>query len=509
MRQFILFAILFVLGGSAFGQLSVTAWNPADGTTGVPTTATLSITFSGAIDTTQKLGDDGLGIITNIDTLTAEWYSTDRQTVYFNVRLGSNRVYFVCIYWVPGVGGTNLTNPSVMTFTTASAFPTPGYQVSGTVSGGTSGFSPAYSLVALADGPMTEGKPNIIIGTLANASGLFSFSGIPAGTYWPLAIKDGNGDGYLDPTGGDPLGTGDSIKVVNAAVTDINLVYTVVAPVSFHESLEKSGTIPSSTLPSDKTLLMCYCWDVDTTGRASHWNFYYSSASTGKYYIAEVGPMDLHVDSVTAPDAQWFKDKRPITAPATAARSESVIVHAENAGGRAWRYAANPGGGAIFKLSMSLMDMRTSQFTGLLVDPSKNYWGVEYEFGTYPRPDSFAQIRVKRFIADFTTGEIISASTAVDDDSPGAAPSTMVLSQNYPNPFNPTTTVSWQLPEAAKVRLTVYDLLGRQVALLANETQEAGVHMATWNALGMASGVYYYRLETGGRSEMKKMVLMK
>jgi hypothetical protein len=83
------------------------------------------------------------------------------------------------------------------------------------------------------------------------------------------------------------------------------------------------------------------------------------------------------------------------------------------------------------------------------------------------------------------------------------------LAQNYPNPYNPTTVVSYQLPVAGAVRLVVYDILGREVAVLVDEKQGAGSYSAHWDARGFASGVYFYRLQAGEFAETKKMILMK
>jgi hypothetical protein len=506
MRLIALFALFVLFISPTFAQLTVSSWSPGDGSTSVPTTTTLSITFSAPVDTTQKLGDD-LGLISNIDTIDGMWYSTDRRTVNFKARLATDRVYFVCVYWAPGDGGATITVPQIATFTTASAYPSPSYSITGTVSGGSSGFSPAYSLVALADGPLISGKPNLLMGTVANAAGVFSFSGMPAGTYWPIAVKDGNGDGYLDPSDGDPIATGDSIKVVNTAISGIGLTFTVMGPISYYEALDKVATIPTSSIPADKILHMVRCWELDTTGLASNWNFYYSSPSSHKYYEVEAGTMDLWVDSVSANDALWFSYMKPITSPATAAPPESIIVRTENAGGRTWRTVANTGG-LSFKVQVFLGYLRYTQFAGMAFDTSKVSWGVEYELGTYPRPDSFVQVRTKKFVADYATGTIL-AFTGVNKQGTNEIPSVMTLDQNYPNPFNPTTILRYQLPVAGVVRLAIYDLLGREVAVLVNGQQESGVHTAIWNAHGMASGVYYYRLEAGTNSEMKKMVLVK
>jgi len=83
------------------------------------------------------------------------------------------------------------------------------------------------------------------------------------------------------------------------------------------------------------------------------------------------------------------------------------------------------------------------------------------------------------------------------------------LSQNSPNPFNPVTGVSFSLPEATHVRLTVYNLLGQVVATLADRHYETGYHSVSWDASNVASGMHFYRLVTDRFSSTKKMVLLK
>jgi hypothetical protein len=93
-------------------------------------------------------------------------------------------------------------------------------------------------------------------------------------------------------------------------------------------------------------------------------------------------------------------------------------------------------------------------------------------------------------------------------------PGSYVLGQNYPNPFNPTTTISFSIPQRSNVRLDIYDILGKQVATLVNESREAGNWNVEWNGLNrngqhIASGVYFYRLEAGSFTSVKKMVMLK
>ncbi len=81
--------------------------------------------------------------------------------------------------------------------------------------------------------------------------------------------------------------------------------------------------------------------------------------------------------------------------------------------------------------------------------------------------------------------------------------------ENYPIPFNPTTTISYKLSSDGYVTLKVYDALGREVATLLNESQEAGIHSVTFNASRLPSGVYFYRLTGPGVNQTKKMLMQK
>jgi subtilisin family serine protease len=88
-------------------------------------------------------------------------------------------------------------------------------------------------------------------------------------------------------------------------------------------------------------------------------------------------------------------------------------------------------------------------------------------------------------------------------------PKIFSLAQNYPNPFNPTTKIQYSIPKAGTVKLVVYDLLGRQVTTLVNERKQAGVYSASFDGTNLASGIYFYRIEAGDFTAVKKMVLIK
>jgi hypothetical protein len=88
-------------------------------------------------------------------------------------------------------------------------------------------------------------------------------------------------------------------------------------------------------------------------------------------------------------------------------------------------------------------------------------------------------------------------------------PNTYSLSQNYPNPFNPSTRIEYSIPKDGHVLLGVFDILGRQVAVLESGVKPAGSHSVTFDASGLASGVYLYRLEVDRFTIVREMLVVK
>jgi hypothetical protein len=96
-----------------------------------------------------------------------------------------------------------------------------------------------------------------------------------------------------------------------------------------------------------------------------------------------------------------------------------------------------------------------------------------------------------------------------DDDVRNARPAQFSLSQNYPNPFNSSTIIRFDVPVTSFVTLGVFDLLGKEVAVLVNEEVKAGGHERTFDGRGLASGVYLYRIQAGSVVQTKKLILLR
>ena len=98
-----------------------------------------------------------------------------------------------------------------------------------------------------------------------------------------------------------------------------------------------------------------------------------------------------------------------------------------------------------------------------------------------------------------------------------SSPLSFILNQNYPNPFNPVTTINYALPSTSKVLLIIYNLRGEEIARLVDGIQQAGLHQITWDASGVSSGIYFYRIQVSSTSvrqagdfiQTRKMLLLK
>jgi len=110
-------------------------------------------------------------------------------------------------------------------------------------------------------------------------------------------------------------------------------------------------------------------------------------------------------------------------------------------------------------------------------------------------------------IWDFFDAHPLDPSTGIDDNS--TAVRGFVLKQNYPNPFNATTTIRFLLPQPERVTLKVFDLLGKEVAVLLDKEVGAGEHTVVFDSEKLPNGVYFFRIKAGTFVDAKKLVLMR
>jgi hypothetical protein len=184
----------------------------------------------------------------------------------------------------------------------------------------------------------------------------------------------------------------------------------------------------------------------------------------------------------------------------------------------------------------------TIQWRQMVLDGGDNAFAVGYSTGNRPVVTRFTNLGVQSwaFVDSSVTGSdyldahldhsgkmylsLDGQSVGTDRDfvvvkysqgpdgvrkAPGVLPTTFRLHNAYPNPFNPRTRIEYALPSRQPVVLKVFNLLGEEVSTLVNEVQEPGDRYADFNAAGLASGVYFYRLQAGPFTGVRKVLLMK
>ncbi len=112
-------------------------------------------------------------------------------------------------------------------------------------------------------------------------------------------------------------------------------------------------------------------------------------------------------------------------------------------------------------------------------------------------------------LADNNTGNNVNIDDKSESTEISNIPSEFSISQNYPNPFNPSTKIDFSLPVDSKVSIKVYDITGKEAAIIMNSQMNAGYHTVNFNASGLSSGVYFYTINTGSYTKTMKMILAK
>lgn len=172
-----------------------------------------------------------------------------------------------------------------------------------------------------------------------------------------------------------------------------------------------------------------------------------------------------------------------------------------------WRWTGNSGNHFASVMTYHQSWWPWAARVPLFSNPDVNHDGVpsgSYSGTGAPADATRSMNEVRYIIEDYRPTQV---GTSVDEGT--EFPMDFVLSQNYPNPFNPATVIEFTLPYSTRVILEVYDMTGRKVTTILNETKGAGTHNASFDASGLSSGIYIYRLSTDSFALTRKMVLVK
>jgi hypothetical protein len=287
-------------------------------------------------------------------------------------------------------------------------------------------------------------------------------------------------------------------------------------------TLRRAGLLPLNQSFIDPTFPPLF-WTLTFTGTA-YWTRQEPGgygATVGSamfdYYTASAGTNQSMTTNQFPPVAGpnnylRFNYAHKFYQPTTTLSADSMAIYTSTNGGTTWNrlitlIATNtPATGYN-----STTNMTTTGAIGNNTEymtPANNEWGTKI----FQIPAGTNQVRFTAlsafgnnlFIDDITSGPSTGTGTPLT-----LTPDKFELKQNYPNPFNPTTKISFSIPKSSFVTLKVYDMLGKEVAQLVNQELTANYYSFDFNGANLASGVYFYKLESASFTDVKRMMLIK
>lgn len=485
--------------------LQLVSTTPGHGDSGVATTIQLILQFDTPLDIEAgyhfDFGDSTFTLPVQFllaepwDAVVLESFqmSNDHTALQLNLDLQPDTDYTFAISAAVGADGSGLAGPALWCFSTAAA---PGErQVSGAIE--FSGVA-ANTLVVLMDGPLGLDTSRLLNGCLADLTGQFHMDQVRPGVYFPVAALDLDMDGVIEPVpGGDPLGfydpdddgLQDSIMV---GQQDVNGIL-----ISLDMELERRTVREAAVLAwptaqawnAESGLKSISGWEEpDEQGAAQSWAFVYGEGGQEQLLVVVVSPFG--VESFTMADVEGIADQLSVPPDFI----DSDLVH---------QVALANGGAEFLEEHGALVQHLLTGGAQALVwpqDPQRRLWTYEFLVDNGGTQDLLL------VMLDMLTGEVLN-STAVE---PGpAVPKGLELAHNAPNPFNPDTILRFDLPAPGRIRLAVYDILGREVAVVLKGAYPAGEHQVRFDGSALSAGVYFYTLEYEGARLTRCMTLLK
>lgn len=215
-----------------------------------------------------------------------------------------------------------------------------------------------------------------------------------------------------------------------------------------------------------------------------------------RYHYSSDGGGTWVIDQLLGPNSAQVADYTICNSDSLTANGQYVIAGYVTDDGDSVnvKQGSIPGG-----LPFAYYKRNSSQSSGIVAPVCAIYKTGTIKYASFGYP-GFGPTNVY-----YNSEQLITAVQPISGNVPGS----FSLSQNYPNPFNPATNINFSLPKQGFVKLFVYDIMGREVAVLVNKNLSAGAYKVDFNASAFSSGVYFYRLEAGGFSDIKKMMLVK
>ena len=509
--------VLFTLNVNAQSELTFETFVARGDFSSVDIGDTISITFNSPIDTVENFRS-GENLFANFNEDTEFWFSEDLTAVYFVPVYEADTYYYIVHLGLKLADGTRQSEPLHIEFATSDAYG--GIVVSGTVLFNNDLSPASNTLVGLFNGRVDDEETYPVHATLTDSLGNYAISGVANGTYFPVAVKDYNEDGRIDPEHGDLIAKGDSIIVDGGDVDEIDLLLKEVIRVRFARAKALVDSIKNGVLFNSLKLYYVDAWGVDSLARASEWEFLFINTFTQQLFRVEVNPDGYRFEQMDQNFFNWIRNFRALgDSLSVASLPDSFLTRIERRIGRVLRHRILPDSLEL-EVRLSLGDVTRDGFRDFVPDTSRFYWGLRYGFYNNNRQDSVDEgnslaksARVSSefvdqlFLADYKTGEEVAVTDVKRNIN--SIPQDYLLEQNYPNPFNPSTKIRYSIPNNEFVSLKIYNILGSEVATLVNQKQAGGSYEVSFNGTDMTSGIYFYQISTSNFTQVNKMMLIK
>ncbi len=492
---------------------SVTSTFPTSKATNVDLNANVTFTFDQAIPvhlTTEDL-DDYIDVSPRADIQIHDiTFSADRRTIGYNVTHKADVDY----NWTV-TGPHPIDRFHLLSYTTANAFGAA--SVSGSLNlpenATSSGFAYGYvflstdaSLSFWEDIPRYSGIATI------GENGDFTITGVRPGTYTAYALitsdpsDEENAELYF--------GTNDSpIPVTDTNVQNVNVqmqsIYNFIPFYHSHAKLHELRNVVTNSFPNAGLKSMVgFQFVMDGSmpdGSSSIWISMWHDPIIDKMASAVSSGNIINVQEVENNGSGALP-----SLPTDMISSRQAVNVALASGGSSYLSALPSGTLTFVSYSAGFNPM---EFGYEQVAPVAPYWFIRFSSSYVLNNEDVDAVFFA--LVNAQTGEIVDITpTSIEKPvNRDESPASITLNQNYPNPFNPSTvigfTVGTQNLASVQTRLSVYDLLGREVAVLVDGVMPAGEHRVSFDASGLSSGVYLYRLQSGSMVETRRMTLVK
>ena len=344
---------------------------------------------------------------------------------------------------------------------------------------------------------------------------MYDITGIRPGTYYAYSLitsdpaDSENMDAYFGFYDANGDSRPDAIVVQDSQIGSINFVLKSINdwfPSSHsHAKMTEIRNIVTTISPNAglKSLVgFQMLQNGDRPNGTSHfWTYMWHDHTASKSLVAMMNDGFVQVEDVEDESLSG------LTSLPNNMISSSLAVQVMMNAGAAQFVDRMPEDAMIIVMQMAGIDITQYGYEGVI--PNGPFWFINI-VSVYSSPEG-SVTEVHYALVHAVTGVIIEKTpTSIEKPvNPNESPASITLNQNYPNPFNPTTEIGYQISEIGRTRLSVYDLLGREVAVLVDGVMPAGEHRVSFDASGLSSGVYLYRLQSGSMVETRRMTLVK